>query len=177
MRTCSALEEFVPSGHLRVAGILDLDPVRARAIAVVSTIDGLCDDALEIMRAGYLEEILASRSYVIDVEQSGPPCGNQPPQPALPFDQRPLPQVLAIYSKQIKRVEVRLLATEQQAFEVAPPARVEAHDFPVDHCVVRLDGVGELLAELRPVLEGVPVATRGRSGVRRCGRALETRRA
>jgi hypothetical protein len=50
------------------------------------------------------------------------------------------------------------LAPEQQALEVAAASRIQAHDLSVDHRAVRLDGVRELLTQVRPVLQGVPVA-------------------
>jgi hypothetical protein len=54
-RTCSALEEFVASGHLGVRGILDLEPVGARAVRMVPTARELAHDALKIVRAGHRE--------------------------------------------------------------------------------------------------------------------------
>jgi hypothetical protein len=38
------------------------------------------------------------------------------------------------------------------------PLRSRAHDLAIDHGVMCLDRVREFLTELRPVLEGVPVA-------------------
>jgi methionine-rich copper-binding protein CopC len=83
---------------------------------------------------------------------------DQSAQPSLPLHERPLSQVFAVHCEQIERVEVRPLATEQQALEVAAAARIQADDLSVDHRVVRSDGVREFLTELRPVLEGVAVA-------------------
>jgi hypothetical protein len=50
----SALKQLVTRGHLRVADVLDFDPVRARAIAVVAIVDRLRDGALKVVRAGNL---------------------------------------------------------------------------------------------------------------------------
>ena len=67
-------------------------------------------------------------------------------------------QVFPVYCEQIDRIEVGPLAPEQQALEVAAPSRIQAHDLSVDHRIVRLDRVRELLTKVRPVLEGMPVA-------------------
>jgi serine/threonine protein kinase len=50
----SPLEQFVPSGHLCVGGILDLDPVRAGPVRVIATVCRLGHDALEIVCARHL---------------------------------------------------------------------------------------------------------------------------
>jgi hypothetical protein len=52
-------------------------------------------------------------------------------QPSLPLDERPVAQVLAVRYEQIEGVEVRPLAPEQQAFEVAAASSVEADDLSV----------------------------------------------
>src|SRR5688500_9700113 len=56
-RPCPALEEFVARSHLSVRGILDLQPVGARAVRMVATARELGDDALEVVRTRDLEEI------------------------------------------------------------------------------------------------------------------------
>jgi hypothetical protein len=50
-RTCLPLEECVARGHLRVRGILDLAPVRARAVRMVATARELGHDARQVVRS------------------------------------------------------------------------------------------------------------------------------
>jgi len=56
--TSSPLEEFVASGHLRVTGILDLEPVGACAVRMVATARELAHDAVKVVRARHLEKSL-----------------------------------------------------------------------------------------------------------------------
>jgi hypothetical protein len=55
-RTCSAVEEFVARGHLRVGGILHFAPVGARAARMVPTAGELRRDSRESC-ARDLEEV------------------------------------------------------------------------------------------------------------------------
>ena len=68
-RTCSALEEFVASGHLGVRRILDLAPVGARAVRMVATARELAHDALEVVRTRDLEEVPSPCLDVVHVQQ------------------------------------------------------------------------------------------------------------
>jgi hypothetical protein len=156
--TCSAVEQFVARGHLRVRGILDLAPAGAPAVRMVRTRRELAHDALEVMGARDLEEVPPPSLDVVHIQEPRRHRRDQSAQPALPLEERPLPQVFAVHREQIERVEVGPLAPEQQALEVAPSSRVQVDDLSVDHRVVCLGGVREFFAELRPVLENVPVA-------------------
>jgi hypothetical protein len=102
-RSCSTFEEFVAGGHLRVTGILDLDPVRARAIGMVATARELPHDALEVVRTGDLEEAPPACLDVVHVQQSRRHGRDQSAQPALPLAQWPLSQVFAVNAEQIER--------------------------------------------------------------------------
>jgi hypothetical protein len=46
----TALEEFVPRGHLRVAAILDLARAGTLAVRMVPTVREFAHDALEVVR-------------------------------------------------------------------------------------------------------------------------------
>jgi hypothetical protein len=63
-------EQLVPIGHLRVPGVLDLDPVRASAVCVIGSVDRFRYDA-KVARAGHLEEISAPPRGVVHVQQPG----------------------------------------------------------------------------------------------------------
>ena len=67
-------------------------------------------------------------------------------QPALAFEERKIAQVFTIHPQQVKRVEHRLLPPEHEVVEMRLSIGTDADDLAVDHCVMRLDRVGELLA-------------------------------
>src|SRR3954447_19323398 len=50
----------MPRGHLRVVGIFDLDPVGARAVAVIAAIRELAHNSLDVLRTRNLEEVPAA---------------------------------------------------------------------------------------------------------------------
>jgi len=63
-----------------------------------------------------------------------------------------------VHREQVEGVEVGPLPAEQQSLEIAPPPSVEADDFAIEHAVVCLHRVRQLLAEPRAVLERVPIS-------------------
>jgi hypothetical protein len=63
------IEQLVAAFRLRVSRVLDFDPVRGRLLGC--SIGGrlpLCDNALQIEFADFIEELTASHFDVIDVQ-------------------------------------------------------------------------------------------------------------
>jgi hypothetical protein len=119
------LEQFTAADHMRVRRILNLDPTRRRAVRLVSTLAQVGDDTLEVTLAGPGEQIAAASLERIDVQQTGVDPRHDRAQAALAFDQRAIPEVLAVDAEHIERVEVRPLAAKQQLMKVAPTIGVE----------------------------------------------------
>jgi hypothetical protein len=81
LRTPPSLKKFVASSHLRVRRILDLAPVGARAVRMVTTARELAYDALEVVRTRDLEEVPPACLDVVHVQQARPHWRDQSAQP------------------------------------------------------------------------------------------------
>jgi hypothetical protein len=83
--------------------------------------------------------------------------GHDPPQTTFPLNQGELRQLLRITCEKIERDEVWPIAPEQQVAEVTPTIGIEARDLAIEDCTAAADTIGDLLRQLRPLLEHVAV--------------------
>ena len=81
------LEQLGAAFDLCVCGILELDPARGGAVALVRAVCEFADDAFEITFARQLKEPDARLVHVIDVTDAGFDCGQRLKQAALAFEQ------------------------------------------------------------------------------------------
>jgi len=61
-------------------------------------------------------------------------CAMDSAQPAFPFDERQVPEILSVDQEWIEGIEVRPITAKQQLVEVASTVGVEAYELPVEHC-------------------------------------------
>ena len=98
--------------HLRVCGVLDLQPRRDAAIRAVRAMRPLRHDALEITIARGAKQIASAPFDVIQVQQPGFNRGHDAEQPLLAFQQWQARDVSALDAQHVERIEVRPLAAE-----------------------------------------------------------------
>lgn len=102
----------MPITHLRVLGILDLQPRRGAAIGAIRAVCPRRDDAFKVTLARHAKQVTATALDVVKLEQPTLHGGHDAGQSALALKQRQPGQILAFDAQHIERIEERPLATE-----------------------------------------------------------------
>jgi hypothetical protein len=124
------VEQLVPTVHLRVLRIFDLQPRRAARIGLIRAVRPLRHDPLEVVFTRRLIEIASALRDVIEIQQPAFDTRHDPQQPALALEQRQRAQILAIDHQHVEHIEVRRVSAKQQPIEIAAPVGSQAADFP-----------------------------------------------
>ena len=124
-------------------------------VVEVGAVEALGYDSLQIMLAAKLEEPLAAAALdMVHISNSGRRLVQHHAQAILTRDQRPIPQVDAIHPQQIKAVEHRITAAEEQCLEISLAVAVEADNFAIQDRARYLEPAqraGEFLPSFKPV--------------------------
>ena len=114
-----------PSNWL-VLTVLDFQPRRDAAIALIRATGPFRHDALEVAFAGELDSRQPRPTMGSGQQSVGIQHAHDARKPSLPLDRRQATQILIVDREHIKRHEVRPPATEQQIVKLAPAIRTEA---------------------------------------------------
>ena len=102
-------------------------------------------NALQVHLTHALKQSDAFSLDVIGVSHSccGQSC-QDPPQFALSISQWLRPQVFAVAHQEIESKETRFASMEQQIAELWSALFVNADDFPIKHCLTRMQSDGQI---------------------------------
>ena len=127
------LKQLLPTFHLRVVPVFDLEPRRLQGLRDVRSVAMLRNDAFQVHFADLLKQRLPVLLDVFHVLHSGfRHLQQQTAEFVFAVCQSFRVQILAISHQQVECEKARLTAMKQQVTELRPPALIQTIDLPVE---------------------------------------------